>query len=51
MAIRMHGSNDERTPFGGATTYDFYTKGVKLYFINDYLMGIKWKGNDIQYCL
>lgn len=42
--------DDIGTPLGAAILYEFYTKGVKLYFINDRLIGIQWKGNAIQYC-
>lgn len=37
------------TPLGKAVCYDFYTEDIKLYFIDDELIGIKWKGNAIKY--
>lgn len=37
------------TPFGNATVYDFYTKGVKLHFVNNLLIGIQWKNGKIKY--
>ena len=37
------------TPFGPALKYNFYTKDTKLYFIEDKLIGIQWKGKAIEY--
>lgn len=37
------------TPLGLATMYHFYTQDIKLYFIDDILIGIAWRGNAIEY--
>lgn len=37
------------TPFGNATVHNFYTKGIKLYFIDNLLIGIQWKDGEIKY--
>lgn len=37
------------TPFGIATRYDFYQEGVKLYFIDDKLIGIQTKQKSPLY--
>ena len=37
------------TPFGLATCYNLFEKDVKLYFINEELIGIQFKLEDIHY--
>jgi len=37
------------TPLGLATQYDFYLEGLKLYFIEDKLVGIEEKGRQPRY--
>lgn len=37
------------TPLGIALRYDFFTKDIRLYFIDDKLIGIQWKGKAIEY--
>lgn len=37
------------TPFGLATCYNFFEKEVKLFFINEELIGIQFKLEDIRY--
>lgn len=38
-----------KTPLGYATEYNFYTQDIKLYFIDDILIGIAWRGRAIEY--
>lgn len=42
-------SEYSETPFGPALKYYFYTKDIRLYFIDDKLIGIQWKGKAIEY--
>lgn len=42
-------SYNVKTPFGLADCRNFYTKGIKLYFIDDLLIGIEWKDGRIKF--
>lgn len=37
------------TPFGDAFVHYYYTRGVKLYFIDDKLIGIQWHDNNPRF--
>lgn len=38
-----------KTPLGLADCRNFYTKGIKLYFIDELLIGIEWKDGRIKF--
>ncbi|MBQ2838020.1 MAG: hypothetical protein IJE73_00055 [Muribaculaceae bacterium] len=38
-----------KTPLGFADCRNFYTKGIKLYFIDNSLIGIEWKNGKIKF--
>lgn len=42
-------SYNVKTPLGLADCRDFYTKGIKLYFIDDLLIGVEWKDGKIKF--
>lgn len=37
------------TPLGKANKYNFYTQDIQLYFIDNILIGIAWRGNGLKY--
>lgn len=42
-------SYNVETPLGLADSRIFYTKGITLYFIDDLLIGIKWKDGKVKF--
>ena len=40
-------TSSAKTPLGIAECQDFFMEGVKLYFQNDILIGIEWRGNSL----
>ena len=42
-------SYNVETPLGLADSRVFYTKGITLYFIDDLLIGIKWKDGKVKF--
>ena len=42
-------SYNVETPLGLADSRNFYTKGITLYFIDDILVGIRWKDGRVKF--